>query len=477
MRWRGVAAIRRAGQGFCAAGWLVLSLAGCATYDALPLDTASHLKHRLADLDHAGVDIRRPLTVDDVTRLAVVNNPDLIAARFQRGVAQAQVLLAGILPNPSISASYLWLIPSGAATAAGAFADAVGASLVQDVQKSIAVIEKVRQAKSDALQVDASLLWQEWQLIGKARLLVVDLIEGAKQKQVLVENRDLLMERFDRGNRAMAEGNATIATVSPDLAAVSDIHKQLDDLDRDQTSKRHDLNALLGLAPEVPLPLISDLKVPKLDPKFVRSLLPGLPNRRPDLIALQLGYRSQEAKVRGAIVGQFPALTIGPSYSSDTSNVVSIGPQITMDLPIFDRNQGNIAVETATREQLHAEFTARIAAANGEVRATLADQQLIVKQIAEQKDELDLVTKFASQAERALRERNLEERAYVDLVTASYTKQIAILNLEQLLIEEQVSIATLIGAGMPQATLPPDKCSGAANVNWVSNWTSHCDDD
>jgi hypothetical protein len=147
-----------------------------------------------------------------------------------------------------------------------------------------------------------------------------------------------------------------------------------------------------------------------------------------------------------------------------------------MDLPIFDRNQGNIAVEQATREQLRAEFTARVAAANGEVRATLADQQLIVKQISEQKTELDLVEKFASQAERALRERNIEERAYVDLVTASYTKQIAILALEQLLLEEQVSIATLIGAGMPQATLPPDKCSAAANVTWVSNWSANCDD-
>jgi hypothetical protein len=101
---------------------------------------------------------------------------------------------------------------------------------------------------------------------------------------------------------------------------------------------------------------------------------------------------------------------------------------------------------------------------------------LIVKQISEQKTELELVEKFASQAEKALRERNIEERAYVDLVTASYTKQIAILALEQALLEEQVSIATLIGAGMPQATLPPDKCGGAAKVNWVSNWTANCDD-
>src|SRR6202035_2272056 len=105
------AAIRRAGARWCVAGWIGAALSGCATYEPLPLDTASHLKHRLADIDHTGVDIGRPLSVDDVTLLAVRNNPDLVSARFQRGVAQAQVLLAGILPNPSISASYQFLIP------------------------------------------------------------------------------------------------------------------------------------------------------------------------------------------------------------------------------------------------------------------------------------------------------------------------------------------------------------------------------
>src|ERR1700674_3971750 len=475
MSLMGVAAVRRAARGFCVAGSVSLAFAGCAIYEPSPLDTSSNLKHRLAELDHAGVDIRRPLSVDDVTLLAVLNNPDLVAARFQRGVAQAQVLQAGILPNPSVSASYLFL--SGGA----AIADAIAVAVVQDITKTISVTEKLRGAKANALQVDATLLWQEWQLIGKARLLAVDLIEGVKLRQVLIENRDLLMDRFNRGNRALKDGNVTLSTVSPDLTAVSDLHKQVDDIDRQQTTRRHDLNALLGLAPEVMLTLISDLKIPKIDPKFIRRLLANLADRRPDLIALQLGYRSQEAKVRGAIVGQFPALVIGPSYSRDTSEVVSVGPQITMDLPIFDRNQGNIAIEQSTRAQLRAEFVARMKGAAGEILATLADQQLIERQIVEQRGELELVQRFATQAERALRERNLEERAYVDLVTASYSKQLAIIGLEQLLVEEQVAIATLIGAGMPQATLPPDKCNDAVPVNWTANWTTNwtanCDDD
>ena len=34
-------------------------------------------------------------------------------------------------------------------------------------------------------------------------------------------------------------------------------------------------------------------------------MLAALPRRRPDLIALQLGYASQEARTRAAVLGQF----------------------------------------------------------------------------------------------------------------------------------------------------------------------------
>ena len=41
---------------------------------------------------------------------------------------------------------------------------------------------------------------------------------------------------------------------------------------------------------------------------------------------------------------------IGATGGRDTSDVRTLGPQITFDLPIFDRNQGNIVVEEATRQ-------------------------------------------------------------------------------------------------------------------------------
>jgi len=446
----GIAAIRAAAW-WCVAGTASLLLAACATYDPLPLTTHVRLKHRLAELVHVGVRIDRPLSVYDVAVLAVENNPDLMATRTQRGVARAQVLQAGLLPNPSINASYAFLLNPPAA-----MFDSFSVGVMQDIQKSITMTGRLRAAQAAALQVDASMLWEEWQLIGKVRLLVFDIVQGEKLHRVLTEYRDVLQSRFDRGRRALADGNVTLATVAPDLAGLGETRKALFDLDRDQASRRHDLNALLGLAPEVVLPLKTQLQVLQVDPKIVMRALTDLADRRPDLIALQLGYRSQDEKFRGAIVGQFPALTFGPTLSRDTSDVRTFGPNITMDLPIFDRNQGNIAIEKATREQLRAEFNARLSAANSEVLAALATQRLIGRQLEEERAELPVLQGFANQAESARNAGNIDERAFVDLVAANYAKKQAVLALEQLLLEQQVAIATFIGAGMPRATMPTE---------------------
>jgi outer membrane protein TolC len=453
MGLNGATAIGRALR-WCCVGGASFVLSACATYQPLALDTHAHLKHKLSELAHSGVRIDRPLSVYDVAVLAVENNPDLIATRTQRGVARAQVLEAGLLPNPSVSASYLFLLNPDAA--AGVLFDAVSASVTQDIQKTITMKGRLRTAQAAALQVDASVLWEEWQLIGKARLTVFDIIQDEKLRRVLVEYRDTLQNRFDRGRKALDEGNTTLATVAPDLAAVSDTRKALFDLERDLDSKHHDLNALLGLAPEVMVPLKTQLQVLQVDPKTVMRALNDLADRRPDLIALQLGYRSQDEKFRGALVGQFPALTFGPGYARDTSDVRSFGPQLTMDLPIFDRNQGNIAIEKTTREQLRAEFQARLSAAHSEVLASLATQRLLARQLDEERAELPVLEGFAKQAESAMNAGNIDERAYVDLVSANYMKQQAVLTLEQQLLEQEVAVATLIGAGMPRASMPTE---------------------
>lgn len=422
-------------------------LSGCTEYAARPLDRSTLLKSDVRSLHHTDFALPQRLGVSEIARLAVENNPDLIAARTQRGVAEAQVLQAGILPNPSISGGYAFLLGGP-----GTF-DAITASIGQDVKSLIIRPAKRQAAKAAAQAIDASILWQEWQTIGKARLLVVDLVEGEKTRRVLSETQGVVEDRLAREQRALLQRNATLTTVVPALTAAGDIRKQIDALERQQQTRRRDLNALLGLSPDVVVPLDSRLDLPSIDPVVVTALLPTLPDRRPDIVALQFGYHSQEAKLRGAILAQFPALVIGATGGRDTSDVRTLGPQITFDLPIFDRNQGNVAIEQATREKLRTEFTARLVAADAEVRGMLADQVVLARQLPSIRAQLDRLEAAASRAAAAFAAGNIDERSYVDLITARIAKQQELIALEQLMLEQQAAIATLLGAGMPRMML------------------------
>ena len=173
--------------------------------------------------------------------------------------------------------------------------------------------------------------------------------------------------------------------------------------------------------------------------------------RRPDLVALQFGYAAQDEKLRAAILAQFPNLTVGVTGGSDNSNVRNFGPQITLELPIFDHNQGNIAIERATRQQLRDEFAARLASAEGQVRAMVSEIALLSRQLVTARQQGALLRRSAAEAAAAFAAGNLDERGYLDLVMGGLAKDQEIIGLEQSLLEQQVAIATLVGAGMPRA--------------------------
>jgi outer membrane protein TolC len=430
---------------------IFLALAACAEPGALPLPARPELADSLTALHHDEVNVAELLTISEVALLAVQNNPDLRAARAQHGVAQAQLLQAGLLPNPQVTGAALPLVAGPGTTMAW------NAGISEDIRSLITLSSRRRAAKDSAGQVDAQLLWQEWQVIGQARLLSVDLIEGERSLALLKYNRDLLASRYDKSQRAVASGNETLTVATPDLAALQTITAQINDLQRLQLSRRHQLNALLGLAPDVVVPLRGTPDLPPWDADSVTQALPTLAERRPDLVALQLGYRAQNAKLRTAILSQFPNLMFGVTGGSDNSNVRNFGPQVSLELPIFSQNQGNIAIERATRQQLHDEYAARLTAAVGQVRAMMAEIDLQSRQLTSVRHDLAVTLHAAAQAEAAFKAGNLDERSYVDLVSARLTKEQEIVSTEQSLLEQEVAIATLVGAGMPPILLPPQE--------------------
>jgi outer membrane protein TolC len=109
----------------------------------------------------------------------------------------------------------------------------------------------------------------------------------------------------------------------------------------------------------------------------------SIEHSRLDLAALRAGYLSQEAKLYGAVLSQFPKIGLGITRARDTSNVGTIGFGVTLDLPLFDRGQGRIAAEHATRQQLFDELAARTFDARADADRALVELASMGPQVAE----------------------------------------------------------------------------------------------
>ena len=159
----------------------------------------------------------------------------------------------------------------------------------------------------------------------------------------------------------------------------------------------HDLRVLLGLAPNAPLDLIGEPYVTSATSEQVQQALDDLPRRRPDLLALQAGYKAQEDTLRGAIRAQFPAITLGVDRQRDTSDVLTNGFTLGLTLPLFDRNRGNIAIEKATRQQLKDDYEGRVLTTRNDIQQLMADKETLRRQ----RDLLEAQSKRLDEARRA----------------------------------------------------------------------------
>lgn len=432
-----------------AAASTVSFVAGCSQYTPLPLAAAPPLAADLHALQWPDAGFPpEPLSVAQVVDLALANNPDLKAARRKKAVAAGQTRQAGILLNPQLTSAFLPLL-SGVGSV-----PAWNIGLAQDVRALVTYRSRRRAATDSEAQVAADIVWQEWQVAGQARQIATDLIVNANSRASYVGAYQLLAERNAKLEQALAAGNVTLVTVAADRVALQAARSALNALDQRQLALMHQLDALLGLAPDVVVPLATRADLPPFDPAAIRARLASLPKRRPDLIALQMGYAAADEQLRQAILSQFPDLVLGASVNSDNSRVVNGGPNLAVGLPIFDRNQGNVAIARATRLQLHEEYGARLAAAVGTVEAMLREMEQLSAQLAAARADLPAAQRAATRAQAAFGASNLDERGYVDLVSNRFTKEQDIMTLELALLDRQIAIQTLVGDGLPAVTLP-----------------------
>jgi outer membrane protein TolC len=433
---------------------LLLLLGGCATYQPKPLPLGPNLSADVGKLIkpaiEAPVNAEGGLNLTEVAVLAVQNNPELKAKRSQLGIKRAQVFSTGLLPDPQFSASLDH--PTGSLPDT---VNAYGLGLDYDIVPLINRGARLESARKAEQQINLELLWQEWQVSQQARTLVVSLVSEDQQIALLQGMRDLYQKRYQQSQEAVAQGDLTLGVAGTDLTALLDTLSQINQLEQTRNDTRHELNLLLGLAADAPL-LIRQPPLPApLAPGTVSSELATLPQRRPDLLALQAGYRSQEATVRAAILAQFPSISIGINRARDTGSVYTTGFNIGLTLPLFSGNRGAIAVERATRTELHEEYQARLDQAAMDVDKLLRLQGIVEAQQKQLSEYLPTLKALVDRGREAYRRGDIDALTFLNMESTWVSKRLEQIGLEQVQRNNLIALQTLLAIpeeGAPKRT-------------------------
>lgn len=415
----------------------ILLLSGCATYHPAPLPAQPDLAP--APMNAQG----KPLLALDLAqtaRQAVAKDPKLRAARLKAGVSAAMLYNTGLIPDPSLGYSFDRVTSSGPG-----LVNAGSTGLSQDLHWLLTRHARIAASRAAQVQQILEIAWQSWQVSQRAQQLYVRLWSLEQQAKLLTRTRTLERHRQQLVEHALNRGDVTLDTAAADLVTLTSTESQLAQVRESIIGTRSALNGLMGLQANARWRLEAPHPPPAPDSEALAAALRALPEHRPDLLALKSGYQSADARYRAAILGQFPALNVGFTVASDTSGIKTTGIGITLSLPFFNGNRGQIAVARATRHLLRAQYQARLDQAISQALTLGQQLETVAATQKTLESRLPELHHLASNASRAFSAGNLGGASYMAIESSLIAREREAISLTQQRMEDQIALNALLG--------------------------------
>lgn len=307
-----------------------------------------------------GVTMADRLSVDDAVAIALWNNAALEANLAALGIAQADVIDAGLLRNPNFQN----LIPVG-----GKPFEFLLNWPIEDLWQRK---KRVQAAEKNVEAVSAGLVQNGLNLVRDVKTAYSDLWLAERRTETLQESAELRKRIAGLTERRRDAGDASGLEVS---LAWSDARSAEDLAVRSRGEieiARARLRALLGLRNAQIQLSTTDLAEPRAV-SSADALLEAALSSRPDLRAAELAVEASTYRAKWQRSRVFNM--VWPMLSSKQSGSplkLRAGPGLNMEIPIFHRNQGQVARADAEVIQAGWRYAALRDQVDGEVRDALA---------------------------------------------------------------------------------------------------------
>ena len=153
--------------------------------------------------------------------------------------------------------------------------------------------------------------------------------------------------------------------------------------------------------------------------------------------------------MRKAIYDQFPSLQLTINRAKDTAQNNTLGPSINFTLPLWNRNRGGIRIAEATREQLKAEYAARVFAARADIAELVDTLVLARRQRVQTQAQMAPIRQVADATAAAARRGDVARVAAETALQTLRDEEATLATLDQSIAEQTISLEIATGGPLP----------------------------
>jgi len=309
--------------------------------------------------------LSRELTADAAVEIALVRNADLLAQLEDLGIAQADLVQAGLLQNLHFGGGPRFPL-QGATTTAYEFDASLNfiQALLIPLRRKAAkahVRETVLQVAHAVIELDVVVRQAVYDAVATERMLelrraIAELTEAAAElaRRQTAAGEAGTMNELERSELEAAEAEARIELQQTHVEAIE--------------AREHLVRLIGGFGGDAELRLPSRLpKLPEAEPEL-GELERIAVRQRLDLQAERAELDALVAAVKLARRNPFIAVDVGVLGEHDPGDRSTLGPFFELEIPIFDWGQAEIARAEATLRQVERRLRGLAIVARSDVR-------------------------------------------------------------------------------------------------------------
>jgi outer membrane protein, heavy metal efflux system len=297
--------------------------------------------------------LSRPLTLNDAVLVALLDNKTLQATYEDLTLAQADLVQAGLMRNPTIGGGLEFPIAGNAATGGNL-------SISQDFLSlfTLAARKKIAGAALERAELRVG------DAVVRMTYDVASAFYSLEASQQVVAMRKTILEAsgagIDLATRQHDAGNISDLDFANQRSAHEELRTELLQSEGEVVSSHENLTRLMGVwgadanyevQPKLPELPLSDPPSSHLEALAI--------SRRLDLLAALAEENELAHAVSLAKTSRFlPGAALGATYERAPERYSTVGPNASLELPIFDQKQAAVA-------RIEGEYRAAIARKNG----------------------------------------------------------------------------------------------------------------